>query len=205
MGITIDTIAAAFHSLQIQDASGNTLTMDASGSVGIHDAGNSITVDAVALDIRPLTNADVITAEQGTSPWVIGDGGSSITVDAVALDIRALTNADVVTAEQGTSPWVVSGTVSTLPAGLASWQVSKTSVTNAATQLAATALTGRVKVIVQNLGNQDVFLKEANTVSVNDLKLFKGSSLEIELDAAADLYAITASGTADIRVAEFAA
>lgn len=205
MGITLDTLTSAFHSVQVKDAAGNTLTLDASGSVGIHDAGNSITVDAVALDIRALTNADVVTAEQGTSPWVIGDGGSSITVDAVALDIRALTNADVVTAEQGTSPWVVSGTVSTVPAGLASWKVSKTPVSNSATQLAATPLTGRVKAIIQNLGNADVYLKEANTVSVDDLMIPKGSSLEIELDASAAIYAITASGTADVRVAEFAA
>ena len=58
----------------------------------IEDNGNSITVDASALDIRALTNADVVTVE---------DGGGSITVDASALDIRALTNADVVTVEDG--------------------------------------------------------------------------------------------------------
>jgi len=59
-------------------------------------------------DIRALTNADVVTAEQGTSPWVIGDGGGSITVDAVDLDIRDLDSAtDSVTVVQGTSPWVI--------------------------------------------------------------------------------------------------
>lgn len=75
-------------------------------------------------DIRALTNADVVTVEQGTSPWVIGDGGGSITVDAVDLDIRNLVFAtdkvDVtgsavsitgdVNVTQGTSPWVVSAT-----------------------------------------------------------------------------------------------
>lgn len=214
MAITLDTIQSDFHSILIKDGSGNTLTLDGSGSVGIHDAGNSITVDAVALDIRALTNADVVTAEQGTDPWVIGDGGNSITVDAVALDIRALTNADVVTAEQGTSPWVigdgggsitVDGTVGTIPAGLTSWKVSKTAASTTAAELAATPLTGRVKMIVQNLGAQDVFLDVTNAVSVDDLKLPKGSSLEIELDETANIFAITASGTADLRVAEFAA
>jgi hypothetical protein len=205
MAITLDTIQSDFHSISIKDGSGNVLTLNASGNVGIYDAGNSITVDAVALDIRALTNADVVTAEQGTSPWVIGDGGGAITVDAVALDIRALTNADVVTAEQGTSPWVVSGSVATTPAGFATWKVSKVSATTTAAQLAATSLVGRDKIIIQNLGNQDVFLKDANTVSVNDLKLPKGSSLEIEFDAAATMWAITASGTADLRIAEFAA
>lgn len=68
--------------------------------------------------IRALTNADVVTVEQGTTPWVIGDGGGSITVDAVNLDIRDLAFAtdkvdvsgSTVSATQGTSPWVVSAT-----------------------------------------------------------------------------------------------
>jgi hypothetical protein len=80
----------------------------------IGDGGNSITVDAVDLDIRDLAFAtdkvdvsgsevsldaatlaalETITVEQGTSPWVIGDGGGSITVDAVDLDIRDLSAA----------------------------------------------------------------------------------------------------------------
>lgn len=82
--------------------------------IAINDGGNSITVDAVDLDIRDLAFAtdkvdvtgsevsldaatlaalETITVEQGTSPWVIGDGGGSITVDAIDLDIRDLTAA----------------------------------------------------------------------------------------------------------------
>lgn len=69
-------------------------------------------------DIRALTNADIVTVEQGTSPWVIGDGGGSITVDAVDLDIRNLVFAtdkvdvsgSTVAVTQSTSPWVVSAT-----------------------------------------------------------------------------------------------
>ena len=59
-------------------------------SVAVSDGGGSLTVDAVDLDIRNLTQTDEITVFQGTSPWVIGDGGSSITVDATDLDIRNL-------------------------------------------------------------------------------------------------------------------
>lgn len=82
--------------------------------IAINDGGNSITVDAVDLDIRDLAFAtdkvdvsgsevsldaatlaalETITVEQGTSPWVIGDGGGSITVDAIDLDIRDLSAA----------------------------------------------------------------------------------------------------------------
>lgn len=79
----------------------------------------SIEVTATALDIRPLTNADVVTIEDGggsitvdgtvaatqSGVWDIGtltsitndvniaDGGNSITVDAIDFDIRDLTAA----------------------------------------------------------------------------------------------------------------
>lgn len=205
MAITLHAIESAYHSIQVKGPSGNAMEIDASGNVGIHDGGNTITVDATALDIRALTNADVVTAEQGTDPWVIGDGGNSITVDATALDIRALTNADVVTVEQGTSPWVVSGAVSTTPEAYDVWQVSQVTVTNAATQIAATPLTGRLNVVIQNLGSKDVFLKNTNGVSVSDLLLAPDATMEIALGPSAAIYGITASGTSDIRIAEFAA
>lgn len=71
-------------------------------------SGSSITVSATDLDIRPLTNADVVTVEQGTSPWVVSatdldirnldkatdsvsaEISNTVTVQATDLDIRAL-------------------------------------------------------------------------------------------------------------------
>lgn len=50
-------------------------------ALDVHISNTSIEVTATALDIRPLTNADVVTIE---------DGGGSITVDAVDLDMRDL-------------------------------------------------------------------------------------------------------------------
>lgn len=76
--------------------------METDGTVHVTHPGE-ITVNATDLDIRPLTNADVVTVE---------DGGGSITVDAVALDIRLLTNADVVTIEDGGGSITVDGAVS---------------------------------------------------------------------------------------------
>lgn len=52
--------------------------------------------------IQPVSGT--VTADQGTTPWVVGDGGGSITVDGT------------VTADQGTTPWVVGGTVGIDPA-----------------------------------------------------------------------------------------
>lgn len=82
------------------DGAGNAIG-STGGALHISDAGGSLTVDAVDLDIRDLTQTDEITAFQG-GVWDIGtltsitndvniaDGGNSITVDAVDLDIRDL-------------------------------------------------------------------------------------------------------------------
>jgi len=90
-----------------------------SNSLDVHLSNTSIEVTATALDIRPLTNADVVTIEDGggsitidgtvaatqSGIWNIGtltsitndvniaDGGNSITVDAIDFDIRDLTAA----------------------------------------------------------------------------------------------------------------
>lgn len=66
----------------LRDAAGNLITSQVSGSQQALDVG--INVAGVQIDprqIRALTNADVVTAQQGTSPWV---------VSATDLDIRNL-------------------------------------------------------------------------------------------------------------------
>lgn len=86
----------------LRDALGNLLTSQLNGAQQALDVG--INVAGVQIDprqIRALTNADVVTAEQGTSPWV---------VSATDLDIRDLTQADEVTVFQGTDPWIVAAT-----------------------------------------------------------------------------------------------
>lgn len=91
-----DSVAA-----YLNDGAGNAIG-STGGAIHVSDAGGSLTVDAVDLDIRDLTQTDEITAYQG-GVWNIGtltsitndvniaDGGNSITVDAVDLDIRDLT------------------------------------------------------------------------------------------------------------------
>jgi hypothetical protein len=100
---------AALESITVQNGAG-------AAAVNIQDGGNSITVDAVDLDIRDLAFAtdkvdasgsvvaldaptlaalESITVQNGAGASAVNiqDGGNSITVDAVDLDIRDLTAA----------------------------------------------------------------------------------------------------------------
>ena len=88
--LIFDTTSAATmadtHSVgaYLRDSLGNLITSQANGSQRALDVG--INVAGVQIDprqIRALTNADVVTVEQGTSPWV---------VSATNLDIRDLTH-----------------------------------------------------------------------------------------------------------------
>lgn len=224
--ITIDEIQASLHSIKVSDGT-NELAIDASGFLTANVNG-SVMVTATALDIRALTNADVVTIEDGggsitvdgtvaatqSGVWNIGtvasitadvniaDGGNSITVDAVNLDIRDLASGtDSVSAVQS-GVW----NVNTTPGGYASWKVSAASATSTESELVATPLASRLSVLVQNLGSVDVYLKEVTGVStVNGMKLPKGSSFNANLDDGANLFAITAAGTADLRIVEYAA
>jgi hypothetical protein len=99
---------AALESITVQNAAG-------ASAVNIQDGGNSITVDAVDLDIRDLAFAtdkvdvggsvvaldaptlaalESITVQNGAAGAAVNiqDGGNSITVDAVDLDVRDLTH-----------------------------------------------------------------------------------------------------------------
>lgn len=74
--------AAGKITVKLDDAAGNGITSQANGGQQALDVG--IDVGGVQIDprqIRALTAADIVTVDQGTSPWVIGDGGGSITVD----------------------------------------------------------------------------------------------------------------------------
>lgn len=194
--ITIDTILAANNSITVE----GTVELGATTLAALEN----ITVSATDLDIRNLVFADDkvdvtgSTVELGATTLAALE---SITVVATDLDIRNLVFA--------TDKVDVSGSViETVEGGYASWKVSAASVDTTAggTQLVASPLTGRLRVEIQNLGSNDIYIKNATGVtSSNGLKIPKGSSYEQSLDAGATIWAIASSGTADVRIAEYAA
>jgi hypothetical protein len=202
-GISLDTVDYSFHSIQIKDAAGDALAINGDGSI------NAV-VTATDLDIRDLTHvSDSVKIGDGTDFLAIDgsgnigvtDAGGSLTVDAVDLDIRNLAFAtDSVTAHQG-GVW----SVSTTPDAYDVFKVTQENVTSTAAQIASTSLSGRIHMVVQNLGSADIYIGETSGVSAGDgLKIPKGSSLDMGFGASATVYAITSTGTSDIRIAEFA-
>ncbi len=205
--INLDTIDSNFHSVLIKDAAGDTLAIDAAGKIGA-------IVEATDLDIRDLAFAtdsvDVtgsavsitgdVNVTQGTDPWI---------VSATDLDIRDLTHvSDSVKIGDGTEFLAINpdGSINAAftEAGYATWQVTNVSVTT--TESTVSALANRLRVEIQNLGSNDIYIRQATGVTTaNGLKIPKGSSYEQTLDAGAAIYMVAASGSSDVRIAQYAA
>lgn len=112
-GINVEVdLDQADDSVAVGDGT-NLISLTASGEVKIVDNGNSITVDAVNLDIRDLAFAtDSVTAYQGTSPWVVSATDLDIRDLAFATDSVDVSGSSVsisgsVAVTQSTSPWVI--------------------------------------------------------------------------------------------------
>lgn len=142
-------------------------------------SGSSVTVAATDLDIRNLVFA---TDKVDVS-------GSSVTVSATNLDIRDLSAAtDSVDAKMSASTILASAN----------------SIGTSAEAVVASALSGRRRLLIQNLGASPVYLGDSGVTTSSGIRVSAGANVELELGASADLYAVCASGTADVRVLEMA-
>jgi len=201
MGITLDRIDSAFHSIQIVDAGGDALEIAADGS---------LTVSATDLDIRDLSSTTDSVAAVQSGTWTIDSITNAVTVTATDLDIRALAaGTDSVSIGDGTDTLAVNtdgsiNVVAQIDLLDTGWQTKTVTANNTASQLDATPLANRELVVLQNLGAQDVYVGPANTVTVaNGMLVPAGSSAEFKMTDTLALWGITNAGTADVRVIEF--
>ena len=170
-------------------------------ALDVHISNSTLDVTATALDIRALTNADIVTAEQGTSPWV---------VSATQLDIDDLsaTN-DNVAISDGTDTLAINadGSINTKPSGASGAAYGAKSITTTATDIVTTDLTNRFQIVLQNLSkNTDVYVgSNASVTAANGALLAAGSSMVLDLGAGINVHGITSAGTADLRYFEIAA
>lgn len=90
--------------------------------------------------------------------------------------------------------------------GLSTPKSTQQSITTTASQLAPTALTGRVTMIVTAVqtNTQPVYLGATGVTTATGTPIYPGQSFSCDLNAAAALYAITPSGTQTVAVFEAA-
>ena len=194
--ITVDAV-----NLDIRDLAFATDTVDASGSEVSLDAATlaaleTTTVVATDLDIRDLTFAtDTVDAS-----------GSEVSLDAAtlaALETTTViaTDLDIRDLAFATDKVDVSGS-SIEQACFQTIKHSAQAVTTTASQLAATALTDRCEITIQNLGNKAMYIGSTNAVtSATGVKIPAGGSASYNWGASADVWAIS-EGNSDVRLME---
>lgn len=179
-GTVIGNVADALKVTgEVSFASGSEVALDAATlaaleTVTIEDGGGSITVDAVDLDIRDLSDA--------TDSVAIGDGTNSLSVNA---------DGSINVVSQGT-------------ACFETLQNSAQSVTTTASQITPTPLSGRKEITIQNLGSKDIWLgSTAGVTASNGIKLPRGASATYNWCDTATIFAVS-DGTSDVRIMEAA-
>lgn len=158
--------------------------------------GNNSDALKVALDAASLAALEDINVTVSNEVEISNDAGNPVPVNATDLDIRDLSFA--------TDSVDVSGSSVNFQAKQ-SGQNTAATVTNAASQIDATALANRKAITIQNLGKKDIFIGfSAGVTSSNGTKIPRGASAEFDWSDNIDVYAITDSGTADVRLLETA-
>lgn len=164
---------------------GSFVVASVTSDVSIDDGGNSITVDASDLDIRALTNSDVVTAELSATDNAVLDSivselqdvesdveavnttlGGTLTVDATGQgDVPITLDGEEVTVNLGSTDNAVLDDISanTLVRGDTS---TVTSVNDSATSVQLLAAnSARVEATITNDSDEDLYVKLGTTAS----------------------------------------
>lgn len=79
------------------------------------------------------------------------------------------------------------------------------SITTTATDIAATDLANRKRILVQNVSGAKIYLgKDATVTTSNGIELPAGGSIELDIGPGINLHGIALSGTREVRVMELA-
>lgn len=208
------------------DVTGSEVSLDAATLAALENI--SAVVTATDLDIRDLNHAqdNVAIAQGGNTMVVNADGSINVNADiSVSNGSDKAEDSAHVSGDIGTYVLAVREDVlasSTSASGdYSSLKVdalgrlhtvdaaqdavfSAVSVATSATDLVASDLVNRRKVLIQNVSTRTVFLGEAGVTTSTGIRLSAGSSIELEAGPQIDLHAIAQGGTADIRVLELA-
>jgi hypothetical protein len=211
----IRDLSASQDNVAISDGT-DTLAVNADGSI------NSV-VSATDLDIRDLSHAsDSIKIGDGTDFLAIEtDGSINVNFSADADDAAATYNpigvggvsADTASAlgalsaagDRGHLLMDLYRRLMVRDSNDVAYKVTQATVSTTESEVVGTPLAGRKSVIIQNVGNNDVYLKEATGVSTaNGIKIPKKASMSFSFGEALNLFMIADTASSDVRILEAA-
>lgn len=142
---------------------------------------DSVLVDgrrALAVDATVSFGASTITVNQGTNPWIVSQGINPWVVN------------------QGTTPWRVINDHPPVDIETAVFTVNSSPVTD----LIPTVHTRRADITIQNTGTQLVYIGPATVTYTNGFRILPHGSFTFTLGPFSKIYAVTESGTCEVRL-----
>lgn len=152
--------------------------------VNIADGGNSITVDAVQLDIDDLNATD-----DAVSAHMKDGAGTALTSTLVGAD-QSLDVNITQSVDPGLSNTAIATGVTTLTAG------------GTAQNIIASPLSARKEVFIYNNSNKSIYIGETGVSASDGFPLFPGSYLQLKAGAAVDIEYVGATTGQEIRTLE---
>lgn len=154
------------------------------GAVNIQDGGNSITVDAVQLDIDDLNATD-----DAVASWLFDGTGTAITSTGSAIDVN-----------------IASGSVTVSDAALANTAVANAAetldVASTAQNIVVSPLASRKYVYIYNNDNRTMFIGASGVTEANGFPMSPGSFMELRAGAAVDIEFVSPKINHAIRTLE---
>jgi len=153
-------------------------------AVNIQDGGNSITVDAVQLDIDNLNATD-----DAVQAWMFDGVGNAIGSTAGAIDVN-----------------IASGTLSTSDAALANTAIAAAanplSVALTAEDVVVSPLANRKYLFIYNNGNRQIHIGQSGVSAATGFPVSPGSVIELRAGAAVDIEWVGVNTAQEIRTLE---
>jgi len=202
-------LAGSTGGISIVDSDGDELDVQADGSINVNATLDSpvkfrldgAVVEVIEDSITPANNQPLpVKLTSATGDIQITAGDLNVQLEHTGANFDSLRIGDGTTLA-GVSTNTDLKVVDRAATGFAT---SAISVTNVATQLVSSALTERKEITIQNLDNRAVFLGNASVTISNGIRVPARGSITLKVGSGLDFHAISASGTADIRILELA-
>ena len=206
-GTTLDSILSELQGLSHAEDAVHT-----SGDLGImslavrNDAGTALAADGDYIPLSTDANGNLRVAGTFSIPGSFAEDSAHTNADIGlhVLTVRkdALSSNVGADGDYGSFITWSEGSLKVVDMPNISILGTAVSVTNTATALPAAALANRRMVIIQNRGNNSIFVGPAGVTTANGLEVPKYSSVELNAGPGVALYGITAAGSSDVRVTE---
>lgn len=202
-------LAGSSGGIKIVDSDNDELEIEADGSINV----NAKFVDPIKFrqdgSIVEVNEDTVTPANSNPLPVKLTSTSGDINITAGDLNVQLdHTGANYDSCRIGDGTTLVgmstNGSMKVVDRANNGLATSAVSVASTATQLVVTALTERRHIEIQNLDSSAIFLGGATVTTSNGIRIPARGSWSGEVGPSLSLYAITSSGTADVRILELA-